>query len=133
VVKAQGYRVPAAAVDGMDVLAVNAAVERAAAAARGGGGPQFLEFKTYRLRSHSMFDPELYRPKAEIEEWRAREPLVTFPARLQAEPWWQPGLLDEIERAVAAEVDAAVQFAERGGWEPVGELCRFVESPRGQA
>jgi pyruvate dehydrogenase E1 component alpha subunit len=130
VAKARSYDVPAESVDGMDVLAVHAAVQRAADAARGGGGPQFLEFRTYRLRAHSMFDPELYRSKAEVEEWRRREPIVTFLAWLQRQAWWSARLLEELDREIGAEIDAAVQFAERGAWEPVAELATFVRSPR---
>ena len=54
----------------MDVIAVEAAARRAVAAIRDGGGPYFLECRTYRFRAHSMFDPQLYRTKAEIEEWK---------------------------------------------------------------
>ena len=49
------------------------------------GGPQFVEFKTYRFRAHSMFDPELYRPKEEVERWKQRGPLHTFTDRLKAQ------------------------------------------------
>ncbi|HEX6810391.1 MAG TPA: pyruvate dehydrogenase (acetyl-transferring) E1 component subunit alpha [Planctomycetota bacterium] len=127
--KARSYDVPAESVDGMDVLAVEAAAQAAADAARGGGGPQFLEFKTYRLRAHSMFDPELYRPKAEVEGWKQREPVATFLARLQRQSWWSTALLGDLEREIGAEIEAAVQFAEQGTWEPASELANFVYSP----
>lgn len=81
--KAASYNVPAACVDGMDVLAVEAAVAGAVGSIREGCGPQFLELATYRFRAHSMFDPELYRDKAEVEEWKKRGPIVTFVARLR--------------------------------------------------
>ena len=68
--KAAAYEMPAWSVDGMDVLAVEAAARRAAEAIRGGGGPHFLEFRTYRFRAHSMYDPELYREKSEVEVWK---------------------------------------------------------------
>ena len=68
-VKAAAYNVPAWSIDGMDVVEVAAAAERALTVARAGGGPVFLECRTYRFRAHSMFDPDLYRPKAEIEAW----------------------------------------------------------------
>ena len=70
--RAASYRIPAQSVDGMDVLAVEAAAKQAAVAIRAGGGPQFIECRTYRYRAHSMFDAELYRQKAEVQEWRAR-------------------------------------------------------------
>jgi pyruvate dehydrogenase E1 component alpha subunit len=130
--KASAYRMPAWAVDGMDVLAVEEAARAAAAAVRGGGGPHFLEFRTFRFRAHSMFDPERYRSKEEVEAWRARDPIATLTARMTA-----AGALDAADRArldaqVAAEVDDAVAFAEAGTLEPESELTRFVyaEAPR---
>lgn len=124
--KASSYGVPAWTVDGMDVEAVRAAVARAAATVRGGGGPAFLELITYRLRAHSMYDPDLYRPKAEIAAWRERDPLSTYPALLR-----ERGLLDDaaweaMETQVRDEVDAAVAAAEASPPEPVEDLERFV-------
>ena len=72
----ESYRVPAEVVDGMDVVAVEAATRRVVAAIRGGGGPRFLECRTYRFRAHSMFDPQLYRDKAEVEDWKKRDPIA---------------------------------------------------------
>ncbi len=127
-VKAAAYEVPAWTVDGMDVLAVEEAARRAVDAVRNGGGPHFLELRTYRFRAHSMFDPERYRAKDEVEEWRHRDPLDVLWAVLQAE-----GLADEAERGrveevVAAEVADAVAFAEDAPWEPLETLERFVYS-----
>ncbi len=124
--KAAGYELPAWSVDGMDVEAVEAAARGAAAMVRGGGGPCFLELRTYRFRAHSMYDPDLYRPKEEIAAWRERDPLLTYPRRLR-----ERGLLGaDAERAledeVAREVAGAVAFAEAGTPEPVTELERFV-------
>src|SRR5512144_148816 len=73
--KAASFEVPAWDVDGMDVLAVEQAARAAAEAVRGGAGPHFLELRTYRFRAHSMFDPERYRQKGEVEEWRHRDPI----------------------------------------------------------
>ena len=83
--KAASYEMPAWPVDGMDVVACEEAAQRAVSAVRVGGGPYFLEFRTYRFRAHSMFDPQLYRDKQEIEEWKHRDPIATFQARLQAQ------------------------------------------------
>jgi pyruvate dehydrogenase E1 component alpha subunit/2-oxoisovalerate dehydrogenase E1 component len=126
--KAASYTTATAAVDGMDVLAMEAAATHAVAAVRAGGGPYFLEGRTYRFRAHSMFDPELYRDKAEVEAWKQRCPLTTFCQRLQDAGLLSDADLDELERRVAAEIDAAVAFAEAGTWEPVQELTRFVYS-----
>lgn len=124
--KAAGYELPAWSVDGMDVEAVEAAARRATAMVRAGDGPCFLELRTYRFRAHSMYDPDLYRPKEEIAAWRERDPLRTYPLRLR-----ERGLLDEtaeraLEDGVAREVAEAIAFAEAGTPEPIAELERFV-------
>jgi len=120
--KARSYGMPAVAVDGMDVLAVHEATRLAVERVRSGEGPMFLELRTYRFRAHSMFDPELYRDKAEVEEWKRRDPIEGFAARLTAE-----GLLDEaalagIRARAADEMSDAVEFAEASPWEPVEDL-----------
>jgi pyruvate dehydrogenase E1 component alpha subunit len=117
--RAQGYGLCAEAVDGMDVLAVEAATRRLADAVRGGFGPHFLECRTYRFRAHSMADPELYRTKAEVEAWKARDPIAGFVACLRHWGLLGDADLPAIEAAVAAELDAAVREAEAGPWEPV--------------
>ena len=127
--KAKGDGVPAEAVDGMDVLAVEEATRQAAASVRSGDGPYLLEFRTYRFRAHSMYDPELYRKKDEVEQWKRRDPIVTYEARLR-----QWGLLADaekahIESAVDAEIADAVAFAEAGPWEPVEDLTKDVYTP----
>jgi pyruvate dehydrogenase E1 component alpha subunit len=124
--KAAAYGVRSAVVDGMDVLAVEAAVRHAADDARRGGGPVLLEFHTYRLRAHSMFDAQLYRDKAEIEQWRQRGPLTTLTTRMKAEALLTEAEFQQLEREAVAEVDAAVAFAEAAEWEPVDELGRHV-------
>jgi pyruvate dehydrogenase E1 component alpha subunit len=126
-VKAAGYDLPAWTVDGMDVLAVAEAAHRAVATARG-GTPCFLEAKTYRFRAHSMYDPELYRDKAEVERWRERDPLPAFRGVLVSRGLATPDELDGMEVAILAESDGAVAFAEAGTPEPVDDLTRFVLS-----
>jgi pyruvate dehydrogenase E1 component alpha subunit len=128
--KADGYAVAAGAVDGMDVLAVEAAAREAAAAVRAGKGPRFLECRTYRFRAHSMFDPELYRTREEVEEWKKRDPIVLLVKRLKDQGFLDDTGLESLEREVVAEVEEAVAFAEAGTWEPVEDLTRFVYSER---
>jgi pyruvate dehydrogenase E1 component alpha subunit len=128
-VKAASYRIPARPVDGMDVVAVRQATETAAAAVRAGDGPVFLEFRTYRFRAHSMFDPELYRPKAEVEQWKQRGPLHTFTDRLKAQGLFAEGDFARLEAEVAAEVRDAIEFAEASAWEPVADLLKDVCAP----
>lgn len=127
--KAQGYGLKSEAVDGMDVQAVEAAVTRAAAAVRGGAGPFLLEARTYRFRAHSMYDPELYRSKDEVEHWKKRDPINLLAARLREEELLTDADLGAMEVEVAAEIDEAVRFAEAGPWEPVEDLANDVHSP----
>lgn len=128
--KARAYRMQADAVDGMDVFAVEAAVRSAAASIRDGGGPVLLEMRTYRFRAHSMFDPQLYRDKAEVEAWQKRGPLITLTSRLKALGLMTEEDYQRLEREAGAEIDAAAQFAEASPWEPVSDLERFVYAER---
>jgi pyruvate dehydrogenase E1 component alpha subunit len=128
--KAASYEMPAWSVDGMDVLAVENAARRAVAEIRGGGGPVFLELRTYRFRAHSMYDPERYRSKDEVDEWRRRDPIELFKAQLVAVEVLDDTEVAAIEAEVVAEIDAAVVFAEHGTLEPVEDLTRFVYSER---
>ncbi|MGB0035967.1 MAG: thiamine pyrophosphate-dependent enzyme, partial [Candidatus Acidiferrales bacterium] len=127
--KAAPYGLPAEAVDGMDVLAVEEATRRAAEFVRSGKGPFLLEFRTYRFRAHSMADPDLYRTKAEVEDWKKRDPIRLFDSRLRA---W--GLLTDqdlagLEAQISTELDDAVQFAEASPREPIEDLLKDVEGP----
>ena len=124
--KAESYRMPAERIDGMDALAVAVASADATAAVRAGEGPRFLELTTYRFRPHSMFDPDLYRDKAEIAEWKKRDPLPRHIGRLKEEGLLDAAKIDAIERAVADELAQAVAFAEAGTLEPVESLTRDV-------
>ena len=126
--KAASYNIPAARADGMDVVAVHEATKSAAQQVYAGKGPHFLEFQTYRFRPHSMFDPDLYRDKAEIEDWKKRGPIHTFSARLKAEGKLTEEEFVAIEARVGEEVAAAVAFAEASEWEPVETLTRNVYS-----
>jgi pyruvate dehydrogenase E1 component alpha subunit len=126
--KTASYGVASASVDGMNVLEVEEAARVAAESVRATGGPYFLELRTYRFRAHSMFDPELYRTKEEVEAWKKRDPIEIF-ARILGDA----GLLDEsdrrrIEGDVEREIADAVEFAEAGTLEPVEDLTRFVYS-----
>jgi pyruvate dehydrogenase E1 component alpha subunit len=127
-VKARSYNLPAEQVDGMDVLAVEAATRQAAEAVRRGGGPCFLEFLTYRFRAHSMYDPDLYRSKEEVAQWMQRDPITTFAARLREWELADDADVGRLENDVAAEIAAAVATAEAGPWEPVEDLLKDVHS-----
>jgi pyruvate dehydrogenase E1 component alpha subunit/2-oxoisovalerate dehydrogenase E1 component len=131
--KAAAYCVPAAAVDGMDVLAVEEAATAAVEHVRSGKGPYFLECRTYRFRAHSMYDPELYRDKAEVEEWKKRDPIPALIRSLETNETKVDTDVAELERRVAKEIDEAIAFAEAGTLEPVEDLLHFVYSDKGSA
>jgi pyruvate dehydrogenase E1 component alpha subunit len=128
--KAAAYGVVSAFVDGMDVEAVEAATHIAAEHVRAGNGPYFLECRTYRFHGHSTADPQLYRTKAEVDEWKKRDPVVTFVARLKG----RGELSDEDQARIETEIDAVIQdavaLAERGTLESPEQLTRFVYSER---
>lgn len=129
--KAASYAIPAWPVDGMDVQACERGARAAVATVRGGGGPCLLELRTFRFRAHSMYDPELYREKGEVEEWKRRDPIATLAARGEAQGWWTAEALAALEGEVAREVEGAVAFAEAGHWEPVEDLLRHVMTEGG--
>jgi pyruvate dehydrogenase E1 component alpha subunit len=123
-IKAASFGMATLKADGMDVVASHEAANRACAHVRSGAGPIFVEFQTYRFRAHSMFDPELYRDKKEVEEWKKRGPIHTFSARLKAQDHLSEAQFLDIDARVMREVDEAVAFAEAGTWEPVEDLAR---------
>jgi pyruvate dehydrogenase E1 component alpha subunit len=129
--RAAGYGMAAWAVDGMDVLEVEAASHRALESVLAGGGPHFLECRTYRFRAHSMYDPELYRERSEVEAWKRRDPLTVLGERLRVDGELDDEQLAAFEADVAAEIDDAVRAAENGSSEPVTELTRFVYTEDG--
>lgn len=129
--KAASYQMPAWSVDGMDVVAVEEAAKMAIDSVRAGGGPYFLEFRTYRFRAHSMFDAELYRERSEVEEWKERDPIELFRDRLMGEGVLTEEVWRSMEGEVTVEVEAAVEYAEAADWEPVEDLERFVYSEVG--
>jgi pyruvate dehydrogenase E1 component alpha subunit len=128
--KAAGYEMASWSADGMDVLAVEETARRAVDAVRAGGGPHFLELRTYRFRAHSMFDPERYREKAEVAHWIERDPINTLRNTLEAAGQLTEKDWTSIQQDVEAEVKAAVEFADAGTPEPVEDLTRFVYSER---
>jgi pyruvate dehydrogenase E1 component alpha subunit len=124
---AAAHRVGAELVDGMDVAAVTEAATQAVERVRETGAPWFIECTTYRFRAHSMFDPDLYRDKAEVAKWRERDPIASFASRMA-------GVVTEsdlatIEADAAAEVAKACAFADASPLESVDDLLRDVRAP----
>lgn len=128
--KARSYKMDAVSVDGMNVAAVRDATRRAVARVRAGSGPAFIEFRSYRFRAHSMFDAELYRSRAEVEQWKQHCPIATLTRHAQALGFDIDAAV--LEQEVQAELDAAVAFAEAGTLEPVAELGRHVLAQEGR-
>jgi TPP-dependent pyruvate/acetoin dehydrogenase alpha subunit len=128
--KAEVHNIPTRVVDGMDVLAVEQVARELTDAIRAGDGPQFMECIAYRFRAHSMFDAELYREKAEVEEWKKRDPIELFTNHLRTLDLLNDDDLAELETQVIDEIDDAVAYSEAGTWEPIEDLTRFVYSER---
>ena len=131
--KAASYGMATVQVDGMDVVAVYEASKGAAQKVRAGDGPVFMELKTYRYRAHSMFDPDLYRDKKEIESWKKRGPLHTYTERLKAQGSLTEQEFLALDDLAQKEVEEAHAFAETGTWEPVEDLLRDVYTRKGVA
>ena len=129
ITKAASYNMATARVDGMDVEAVWDAAHEAVATIRRLGVPYFLELQTYRFRAHSMFDPELYRDKSEVEKWKGHCPIQGFIGKLEQAGYLSSGLVDGLEADVQQEVARAVAFAEAGTLEPVEDLEKDVYTP----
>ena len=122
----RSYGIPASRVDGMDVRAVAREVKVARDYVLSGEGPVFIEFSTYRFRAHSMYDPELYRSKEEVREWRKRDPILLEEKRLREEIGFTDRDRSRIESEIDFEIEKAVKFAEKGTLEPISELLTRV-------
>jgi len=128
--RACGYNIPAERVDGMDLLAVREATRRAVEWARGGNGPYFLEAVTYRFRGHSMADPEFYRDKAEVERWKAQDPILRFRRHLEDEGVIGEEKVRSLEEGVEATINEAVRFADESPEPPLEALYEYVYKER---
>lgn len=119
--KAHAYGMPGYLVDGQDVLAMQSVVQECADRARTGGGPSLIEAVTYRYGSHSSADDDSkYRPRAEVEHWKSRDPILRFQRFLEREGVWEQDLEARYRREITAEIEAAVSSAEASG-EPTWE------------
>ncbi len=125
-VKAASYGLTSEVIDGMQVVNVEAAAQRACAAIRNSQGPHFIECQTYRFRGHSMFDSQLYRNRNEVEEWQAKGPIVQLTQWLEETHQIEAQDLQNMEHAVEQEIDAAVDYAENAAIEPVEDLLKHV-------
>ena len=126
--RASSYGMVAWAVDGMDVLAVEESAGQAVEAIRSGAGPHFLEARTYRFRAHSMYDPDRYRDKAEVAFEKTHDPIAMLRDRMQADGQLTDEHLADLESEIAAEITAAIEFADESPIEPIDQLTRFVRA-----
>lgn len=132
--KARAYLIEARAVDGMNVISCHDATQEAVAHVRQHQQPFFLEFNTYRFRPHSMFDPELYRDKKEVEQWKAKCPISSLQAGLLVDGALSKASLSQLSANIEQEMQAAVAFASASPWESTDQLERFVYAePAGDA
>ena len=120
--KSEGFGVPGKRCDGMDALDVHAVVSDALHDAREERRPQLVEAVTYRYRGHSMADPEEYRSKEEVEEWRARDPLEAFAKRLVDEAVLDQGDLEKLDQEAIEAVDGAARFADKSPFPELDSL-----------
>jgi pyruvate dehydrogenase E1 component alpha subunit len=108
----ESYDMPGEPVDGMSCEAVHTAIDKACAFVRAGNGPYLLEIKTYRYRGHSMSDPQKYRTKEEVEEYKQQDPIEAVRKVILQNKWVSEAELEKWDEAVKKEVEEAVKFAE---------------------
>ncbi|HRN78670.1 MAG TPA: pyruvate dehydrogenase (acetyl-transferring) E1 component subunit alpha [Ferruginibacter sp.] len=123
---ADAYDMPADVVDGMSPEKVHESVERAVKRARDGGGPTFLEIKTYRYKGHSMSDPQKYRTKEELEAYKMKDPIEYVEQVLRKDFSVQDDEINAIVDWVSHEVEDSVQFSENSPWPDDDELLKDV-------
>ncbi|MBM3158964.1 MAG: pyruvate dehydrogenase (acetyl-transferring) E1 component subunit alpha [Bacteroidetes bacterium] len=123
---ADAYEMPADIIDGMSPEAVHNGVIRAVNRAREKGGPTLLEIKTYRYKGHSISDPQKYRSKDEVDEYRGKDPIQQIVQTILSEGHASQELLDSINKRVDEMVAASVQFAEESPWPDESEVLKDV-------
>ena len=128
--KGAGYGIESAKVDGMDLQAVINAANNAVQKVRNEEKPFLLVCNTYRFRAHSMFDAELYREKAEVEEWKKRDPILQFQQFMLQQKWITEEEIELMNMKIERKIQISVDFAEAGTCEPLEELTNFVYSEK---
>jgi pyruvate dehydrogenase E1 component alpha subunit len=123
---ADAYEMPADKVDGMSCEAVHDAVARAVKRAREGGGPTLLEMKTYRYKGHSISDPQKYRTKEEVDEYKERDPISLVLKTIRDNNFASDEEIAAIDSRINAVVEASVKFAEESPWPADDELLKDV-------
>jgi pyruvate dehydrogenase E1 component alpha subunit len=121
---------PGDVIDGMSAEVVHEGVSRAIKRAREGGGPTLLEIKTYRYKGHSISDPQKYRTKEEVEEYKQRDPIVQVAEAILTKKYATQTDLDAIDKRVADTVAASVKFAEESPVPPDDEVYKDIYSDK---
>jgi len=123
---ADAYEMPGDSIDGMSAEAVHEGVVRAVKRAREGGGPTLLEIKTYRYKGHSISDPQKYRTKEEVEEYKQRDPIQQVLSTILTKKYASQQDIDAIDKRVNETIVAAVKFAEESPWPDDSEVLKDV-------
>jgi pyruvate dehydrogenase E1 component alpha subunit len=123
---ADAYEMPADSIDGMNAEAVHESVARAVKRAREGDGPTLIEIKTYRYKGHSISDPQKYRTKEEVDEYKQRDPIEQVVATILDNKYASQEDLEAINKRVEAEVEESVKFAEESPWPNDDEIYKDI-------
>ncbi|WP_107115782.1 pyruvate dehydrogenase (acetyl-transferring) E1 component subunit alpha [Streptomyces globisporus] len=128
--RAASYGMAAWAVDGMDAHAVEKAARGAVESIRAGSGPHFLEMRTYRFRAHSMYDPDRYRPKGEVEEWKRHDPVTRLADGMRKAGFLDRDAQESLDHEAVEAIDRAVRAAEQAPEESAEDLLLHVTGRR---
>ena len=123
---AEGYGIPSTIVDGMDVIAVKETTKEVVDKVRSGNGPALIEATTFRFQGHSMADPAKYRESSEVDEWRKKDPLESFPEYIISKNIASKDEVNDVKKSVEDEMDAAVKFATESNEPDLESLSKDV-------
>ena len=123
---AEGYGIPSTIVDGMDVIAVKETTREVVDKVRSGNGPALIEATTFRFQGHSMADPAKYRESSEVDEWRKKDPVESFPEYIISNNIASKEEIDDVKKSVEDEMDAAVKFATESNEPDLESLSKDV-------
>ena len=123
---AEGYGIPSTVVDGMDVLAVKETTKEVVDKVRNGNGPALIEATTFRFQGHSMADPAKYRESSEVDEWKKKDPVESFPNYILNKNIASQAEIDEVKKIVNDEMASAVKFATESNEPDLNSLNKDV-------
>ena len=123
---AEGYGIPSTIVDGMDVIAVKETTKEVVDKVRSGNGPALIEATTFRFQGHSMADPAKYRESSEVDEWRKKDPVESFPEYIISSNIASKEEIEDVKKSVEDEMNAAVNFATEGNEPDLESLSKDV-------